>query len=78
MYPTVWLYKKANTDQNGHFTIKGVRPGKYVLLAWEDIEPGAYQDPDFVKPHESAGEKVSIDAGAQQSVQLKTIAAEKK
>jgi len=74
---TLWLYKTANSDQNGHFTIKGVRPGKYTVYAWEDIESGAYQDPDYVKPHESAGEKVSIDAGAHQNVQLKSIPAEK-
>jgi hypothetical protein len=72
-----WLYKTASTDQNGHFAMKGVRPGKYTIYAWEDIEPGAYQDPDFVKPHESAGAKVSIDQGAHETVQLKAVPAEK-
>lgn len=73
---TFWLYKTANTDQNGHFTMKGVRPGKYSVYAWDDMDSGAYQDPDFVRPHESAGEKLSIDAGAHQNVQLKSIPAE--
>jgi hypothetical protein len=71
-----WLYKTANTDQNGHFTIKGVRPGEYKAYAWEDIEQGAQQDPDFMKPHESAGEAVSIKAGSHEMVQLKAIAAD--
>jgi hypothetical protein len=71
-----WLYKTASTDQNGHFTVKGVRPGEYRIYAWEDVEQGAYQDPDFVKPHESAGEKVSVKDSRQATVQLKAIPAE--
>ncbi len=72
-----WLYKNANTDQNGHFTIKGVRPGEYKIYAWEELEPGAQQDPDFMKPHESAGEAVSVKEGSHETVQLKAIAADK-
>ena len=72
-----WLYRTSNTDQNGHFTIKGLRPGKYTVYAWEDIEQGAYQDPDFVKPHESSGEKVEISEGGHSAIQLKVVPAEK-
>lgn len=71
-----WLNKTANTDQNGHFTIKGVRPGEYKAYAWEDIEQGAHQDPDFMKPHESAGEAVSVKESSHETVQLKLIPSE--
>ena len=70
------LYKTANTDQSGHFAMKGLPPGDYTIYAWEDIEPGAYQDPDYVKPHESAGQSISIKQGDHQTLQLKAIAAE--
>jgi hypothetical protein len=69
----MWLYKTANTDQNGRFVMKGVRPGEYKIYAWEELEGDAYQDPDFVKPHESAGETVNIKEGARETVQLKVI-----
>jgi hypothetical protein len=69
-------YKTSDTDQSGHFSIKGVAPGEYKIYAWEDIENGAYQDPDFVKPHESDGQSVSIKEHAHESVQLKAIPAE--
>jgi len=72
-----WMYKTASTDQNGHFTMKGLRPGKYTVYAWEDIESGAYMDPDFVKPHESAGEKIEIAEGAHSTVQVKAVPAAK-
>ena len=68
-----WLYKTASTDQSGHFVISGIRPGDYKIYAWEDIENGAQEDPDYVKPHESAGQAVSIKEGDRQNVQLKLI-----
>lgn len=72
-----WLYKSTSTDQNGHFTMKGVRPGDYKLYAWEEIEPGAYQDPEYVKPYESAGEALSVKESAHENVQLKVVPSEK-
>jgi len=71
-----WLYETASTDQNGHFAIKGVRPGEYKIYAWEEVEYGAYQDPDFVKPHESAGVDISAKAGGHDTIQLAVIPAE--
>jgi hypothetical protein len=70
------LFKTANTDQNGHFTIRGVRPGEYKVFAWEMLESEAYQDPDFLKTYESAGEAVSIKERSHETVQLKLIPAE--
>lgn len=66
----------ASTDQNGHFVIKGVAPGEWKIYAWEEIESGAYEDPAFMKPHESEGESVSIKERGHETVQLKLIPAE--
>ena len=65
--------KTADTDQNGHFVIRGVTPGEYKVFAWEDIEEGAYEDPDFMKPHESDGQTVSIKERGHETVELKAI-----
>ena len=70
------LFKTANTDTSGHFNIQGITPGDYKLFAWEDVESGAYQDPEFLKPFESAGESVAIREGGRESRQLKLIPAE--
>ena len=69
-------HKITTTDQNGHFKIEGIFPGEYKIYAWEQIEDGAYEDPDFVKPHESDGEKVSIKESGHETMQLKVIPAE--
>jgi hypothetical protein len=71
------LYKTADTDQNGHFIMKGVTPGEYKIFAWEDIEEGAYEDPDFMKPHESDGQTVSIKERGHETVELKAIPTER-
>jgi hypothetical protein len=34
-------YKTSNTDQYGHFEIRGVPPGHYKAFAWEKVDPGA-------------------------------------
>src|SRR5581483_7775878 len=69
-------YKNVTTDQYGRFTLKNIDPGEYKVFAWEDIEYGAYMDPDFVKPVESRGEPVTIRENSRERVQLSMIPAE--
>ena len=72
------LYKEVSTDQYGRFIIKGIAPGGYKLFAWEDVESGAYQDPEFLKTFEALGEPMTIHEGRPESAQLKLIPAEGK
>jgi protocatechuate 3,4-dioxygenase beta subunit len=69
------LFKSATADQEGRYSLRGIAPGQYKLFAWEDIEPGAFQDPAFLSQHESHGQSVRIDEGARQSAQLPVIPA---
>lgn len=70
------LFQSAAADQQGRFSLGGVSPGEYKLFAWEDVDSGAWQDPDFLRDFESRGLSVSIDEGSHQTVQLKAIPAE--
>src|SRR5579859_4833713 len=70
------LFKTTTTDQYGHFSIKGVAPGGYKLFAFEQMDWGAYQDPEFLKPHEDKGEAVAIRESSHETAQLKVIPAE--
>jgi protocatechuate 3,4-dioxygenase beta subunit len=72
------LYKDATTDQYGRFTIAGIAPGGYKLFAWEEVEAGAYEDPDYLKTFEALGEPRTIREGSRESAQLKLIPAEGK
>ena len=70
------LFKTVTTDQNGRFTLTGIAPGDYSLLAFEDLEPGAWQDADYLKQFERSAESLSIRENGHETRQLKLIPAE--
>ncbi len=69
------LYKSLTTDQYGHFDLRGIAPGDYKLFSWNQVEDGAWEDADFLKPFEEKGEKVTVQEGDAKSVNLTTIKA---
>jgi protocatechuate 3,4-dioxygenase beta subunit len=69
------LYKSTTTDQNGQFSVRGVVPGDYKLFAWETIEEGAYEDPEFLRPYEERGKSIHVDEGSRLNLQLQLMLA---
>lgn len=67
------LYKSVTTDQYGRFDIRGVAPGDYNLFSWEEVESGAWEDPEFLKSFEKKGQSLSVQDGDQKSVNLVAI-----
>ena len=67
------LYKTQTTDQYGHFDLRGISPGEYKLFSWEEVEMGAWEDPEFLKPFEEKGGKVALQEGDQKILNLVTI-----
>jgi hypothetical protein len=67
------LYKWASTDQYGRFELRGIIPGDYKLFSWEEVESGAWEDPEFLKDFEDKGEKISLQEAEQKSVNLTAI-----
>jgi carboxypeptidase family protein len=72
------LYKEVTTDQYGRFHILSIAAGDYKLFAWDDVETGAYEDPEFLKSFEELGESLTIREGSRESKQLKLIPSEAK
>jgi hypothetical protein len=70
------LYRVTTADQDGQFTLRGIPPGEYRLFAWEDIDPGSYMDPEFLKPHETKAQKITIKVDSQQQVSIAQISVE--
>jgi hypothetical protein len=71
------FYRTATSDLSGQFTFKSVVPGEYRVYVWEEeVEYGAWMDPDFMKPLESRGEAVSVSEGGRQAVQVNLISAD--
>lgn len=57
-------YRFSIADQNGHFTLRVIPPGNYKLFAWEDLEPGAYYDPEFIRKYEDVGMPITVSESA--------------
>jgi hypothetical protein len=69
-------FRTAIADQGGNFSIRSVLAGDYRAIAWEDIEPGIYMDPEFLKPFETRGEGFRLQRGSQSAVTVRVIPAQ--
>ena len=64
------LFEQADTDALGHFSLRGLNPGKYTVLAFDDLQEDTHQ-PEFLEAYEGRGEHVQLDEGARSTVTLK-------
>jgi hypothetical protein len=67
------LYRTTSTDAMGHFHVEGVPPGDYRVFAWEDVETGAWQDPDFIRLFEDRGRPIRITENGTSNIELRVI-----
>jgi protocatechuate 3,4-dioxygenase beta subunit len=67
-------YRRTISDQSGHFTMHGVRPGDYSLFSWESMDGEAYYNPEFLKSYEGQGSALHVGEGEHKSVQVVAIA----
>jgi len=56
-------FQTAVSDSEGRYRVSGLRPGKYRAWAFEDIDAGMYEDPEFRKKLEG-GELIEVAPGA--------------
>jgi hypothetical protein len=63
----------VTTDISGNFTIGRIPPGDYTAFSWEEIDEGAWMDPDFMKRYEERGKRVHVNAGNNPSLNITAI-----
>lgn len=68
-------FQKATTDQRGIFSMTGLPPGEYTLLAWDSIDDGEYYDPELLKNCEDRGTVLHLNEGDNKSLQIEAISA---
>ncbi|MEI9974592.1 MAG: carboxypeptidase-like regulatory domain-containing protein [Ignavibacteriota bacterium] len=73
--PIPECYQQSTTDQYGRFAFKSVAPGKYKVYAWEDVEPTAWMDSQFMKPLLGIGETVTVEESGRAEVAVTVIPA---
>ena len=69
------LTQDATTDQYGAFVIRGIRPGKYRVVAFEQIEEGSWNDPNVLSRIKDQGTEVEVSDGVERKVQLQVVPA---
>lgn len=67
------LFRTTVTDPYGRFTLQGIAPGDYRLFAWEEVEDGAWLDPEFLRPFDNAAATVALRENGRETVQVKLI-----
>lgn len=53
--------------------MRGLRPGDYTLYAWEDMQDGAFMDPDYMRAYEQLGVTVYAKSNGRYELSLKLI-----
>jgi hypothetical protein len=74
----VQSYREGATDENGLFLIRGVAPGKYILVSWLDDPPCDYYDPDALAGCRATGMSVEVREAGEQNLELKMKALPKR
>jgi len=65
---------RQSTD-DGSFKLPSLRPGKYKLFAWEEVDINRWQDPAFLKKYEGYATEITVGPKETKSVELRAIPA---
>jgi hypothetical protein len=68
-------YQQERTDEHGYFLARGLNPGSYLVLAFEQLEDDITQL-EFFQTYKGKGEKVEVEQGARKTVTAKVISEE--
>jgi hypothetical protein len=66
-------FRVAASGEDGVAIIRGILPGNYKLFAWEELEPNAYLNLDYLHAYEDLGVPVKIVAGDNPPVSARLI-----
>jgi hypothetical protein len=69
------LVRIDQSDSDGTFTLAGILPGKYVLMAIEDGWELEWRDAAALKPYREKGMKMDVAAGEEKSVAVEGMKA---
>jgi hypothetical protein len=74
----VQSYREGSADENGLFLMRGVAPGKYILVGWLDDPPCDIYDPDGLAGCRATGMSVDVQQAGEQNVELRMKAEPKR
>ena len=66
-------YVDTTSDVNGHYEFPAISPGGYRLFGWGDVEPKAWNDPEFLKGCEDLSQALTIGSGERKTADLRAV-----
>ncbi len=71
------LFRRARSDREGKFTLRGVPPGTYMVIAFDGLDPDELiNDPELLKNYQDRGQTVLVDEGGHYAPLVTVILAE--
>ena len=71
------LFRKNRSDREGKFTLRGIPPGTYTVIAFDGLDSDELiNDPDLLKTYQDRGQTVIVSEGGRYAPVVKMIAAE--
>jgi hypothetical protein len=67
------LYRVAQTDVSGRYQLRDIAPGNYKLFAWDEVDPDAWQNSEFLRAYEENGRALAVPEGSHQQVDTTVI-----
>jgi hypothetical protein len=60
-------------EDDGSFRIPTMPPGKYSVIAWEDLDVDRWRDPEYLKRFSGQATEVTVAARESRSVRLRAV-----
>jgi hypothetical protein len=64
--------RSARPSQEGRYSLRGLPPADYLVVAVKDIEPGQFQDPEFLESLRPQAMRITVNEGQSAVQDLKT------
>jgi protocatechuate 3,4-dioxygenase beta subunit len=65
-------YQAEKADEKGHFWLRGMNPGEFVVVALENMTEDVRR-PEFLQKYDGRGERVELQEGDKKSVKLVVV-----
>jgi hypothetical protein len=67
------LFRGGVTDATGHTRLAGLPPGRYTVLASDQFDSEAWQDPDLLRQYDTRGQRIQIEEGTTRALTLRLV-----
>jgi hypothetical protein len=69
-------YRAVSTNENGQYSLLALPPGEYLAYAWEDVEPGAWFNPAFMRLYEFSGQRLQMGEAQKRTLDVRVVSVE--